>query len=116
MSLVFWPQKDLAYHPFFINDEACTVKTHVLSPIEIFLSPNPIFIDDSVFWISQKSEWKVEFLSELLVLFRVIRTNAYHREAFLFSTGHNDHAGCRPEPCRWVYHLRDKSIVQFFSP
>ena len=84
MSLVFWPQKDLAYHPFFINDEACTVKTHVLSPIEIFLSPNPIFIDDSVFWISQKSEWKVEFLSELLVLFRVIRTNAYHREAFLF--------------------------------
>ena len=84
MSLVFWPQKDLAYHPFFINDEACTVKIHVLSPIEIFLSPNPIFIDDSVFWISQKSEWKVEFLSELLVLFRVIRTNAYHREAFLF--------------------------------
>jgi hypothetical protein len=70
MLFAFRLEKDLADDPFFVDQEGGAVQAEILAPIQLLLTPDPVFVDDLVFGIGQQGKGKAEFrTSNFLWLF-----------------------------------------------
>src|SRR5882757_5759990 len=84
MHLALRLSEYFADHSLFVNKEGRTKQARIFPSIELFLPPDPVFIDKDMLRVSQQGEGEVEFRLELLMFFFVVRADAQDSETFFF--------------------------------
>ena len=84
MGFVSGPEEDLLNEAFFINYKSRAVQPHIISPVEKFFTPDPVFVNDFMLRVGEQDKGKLEFFAEFLVAFPFIGTDTDYREAVTF--------------------------------
>ena len=77
-GLYLFRRYDSFDHPFFVNDEGGTKRTHILTTVHALFSPYSKLLYQLLVGIGYQGKRKLIFLDKLLVRFCIVNAYAYH--------------------------------------
>lgn len=78
LGLHFLRADDALYNTLFVDDEGSTEGTHVLAPIQAFLTPHTKLIDQLLVCVGNQREGEGILFDKLLMRLFAIYADAYH--------------------------------------
>src|ERR1700722_6583222 len=80
MCLAFRFEEDLPDDPFFVDQERSAMQAKVLSAVQLFFTPDPVFADDDMVRVGDERKGQAKLFPEFAMLFLVVGADTHNEK------------------------------------